>query len=156
MIYRLLFVYTLIIAAVITDYKYFKIPNILNLWGLITTIFLNMLLGVPDNLSSIIIGFLLPFFLLYFVFIVGGIGAGDIKLLCVIGGIIGMNSSMRFTIFCFLTSGILGIVKLLLLGIHKQKLFTMNKIHFSYAILAASILEPIINNIYYISEGEFF
>ena len=151
MIYKMLFVYALISAAVITDYKCFQIPNLQNLWGLISAIFLNLFLQEQYNLLSNVIGFVIPFVLLYPVFIIGGIGAGDIKLLCVIGTIIGMKSSMKFTIFCFVIAGIIGILKLLFLGIRdkRKKGYVMNKIHFSYAVFVASILGPLLNNIYY-------
>jgi len=156
-IYKMLFVYALISAAVITDYKYFKIPNPLNLWGLISAIYFNLFLYGQYNLDSIAIGFVIPFVILYPVFMVGGIGAGDIKLLCVIGTVIGIKSIMIFTVSCFLIAGIIGIVKLILLWIHgkREKKYEMSKIHFSYAIVVTSILEPILNNIYSISDGGF-
>ena len=157
MIYKMLFVYALISAAVIMDYKYFKISNSLNMWGLISAIFLNLFLYEQYNLYSIAIGLAIPFLLLYPVFMIGGIGAGDVKLLCVIGIVIGMKSSIRFTAFCFVIAGIIGISKLLFLQIRhlNNKRYSMHKIHFSYAIFVASILEPIINNIYHVSGGGF-
>jgi len=156
-IYKMLFVYALISAAVITDYKYFKIPNSLNLWGLISAIYLYLFLYGQYNLNSIVIGFVIPFMILYPVFMVGGIGAGDIKLLCVIGTVIGIKSIMIYTIFCFVTAGIIGILKLLIFAIRSkgEKRYAMSKIHFSYAIFVTSILEPILNNIYSISDGGF-
>jgi len=157
-IYKMLLVYALISAAVIMDYKYFKIPNSLNLWGFISAIFLNLFSPGPYNLYSVVIGLMIPFVLLYPVFMIGGIGAGDIKLLCVIGAVIGMKSCMKFTVSCFIIAGIIGILKLILMEIRgeKNKRYTMHKIHFSYAIVVASILEPIINNLYHASEGGFF
>jgi len=156
-IYKMLFVYALISAAVITDYKYYKIPNTLNLWGLISAIYLNLFLLGQYNLYSIAIGFVVPFFILYPVFMIGGIGAGDIKLLCVIGTVLGMKSIVIFTAFCFMIAGIIGILKLFS-SVNRgkgKKGYVMHKIHFSYAIYVASILEPILNNIYSISEGGF-
>jgi len=156
-IYKMLFVYALISSAVIMDYKYFKIPNSFNLWGLISAIFLNLFLEGQYNLYSMAIGLLMPFLLLYPVFIIGGIGAGDVKLLCVIGIVLGMKSSMIFTVYCFLIAGIIGILKLLFIKIRseKNKRNFRHKIHFSYAIFAASILELLINNIYHVKEGGF-
>jgi len=156
-ILKMLLVYALTSAAVITDYKYYKIPNSLNIWGLISAIFLNLFLQEQYNLYSIVIGLIIPFILLYPVFVIGGIGAGDIKLLCVIGAVIGFKNSIRFTIFCFVIAGIIGILKLLFLEIRykKNNRYLMHKMHFSYAIYAASILGPIINNIFYRNEGGF-
>ena len=157
MIYKMLFVYALVGAAVIMDYKYFKIPNSLNLWGLVSAIFLILFLHDQYNFYRIAIGLVVPFILLYPVFIIGGIGAGDIKLLCVIGTVIGIRSSIRFTVICFIIAGIIGILKISFLKIlvEKNKSYSMHKIHFSYAIFVASILEPVINSIYHFSEGEF-
>jgi len=157
MIYKMLLVYALISGAVIMDYKYYKIPNSLNLWGLISAIVFNLLWYEPYNLYSIAIGLAIPFILLYPVFLIGGIGAGDIKLLCVIGTVIGVKSSIRFTIIAFVIAGIIGIIKLIFIKIKnsKNKRYLLHKIHFSYAIFVTSIIGPVINNLYHMNEGGF-
>jgi len=81
--------------AVFTDLKFNKIPNMLVLSGLVGGFFLQQLsLGGVNGFLNWFVGmltgglFLLPFY------VMGGMAAGDIKLMAAVGGIVGWPVSM--------------------------------------------------------------
>lgn len=195
MFYEMLIIYTLVSSATVMDYKYYKIPNALTMWGFIFVIIFSLLLKVTETGWALAGGLAIPMALLYPVYVIGGIGAGDIKLLCVIGGMLGTKSSFRFTVLCFIVAGIIGIFKLGSIYMEKRKTarynvareniskdnivreniskdniarentskddiagdnlkivyckdkipYSLNRIHFSYAIVVASIIGPATN-----------
>lgn len=77
--------FSLLAGAVITDLCRNKIPNILLFWGLVVALVVNFyndgLAGVGLSFLGLTIGFLL-FLPMY---VVGGMGGGDVKLLAVVG-----------------------------------------------------------------------
>lgn len=131
------------------DYKYYKIPNSLCAWGIVSFLFIEVMLQEQGFLYTAFLGFIMPFIILYPVYLIGGIGAGDIKLLCVIGVLSGHNSSIRLTVVSFFIAGILGLIKLVvkfyLNLIDKKNVYKVKtKIHYSYAIYITIILNPLI------------
>lgn len=110
----------LLLAAVWNDIKFYKIPNKLVLSGIFFGILANTFLPEGDGFASILpgaLGFigsikglltglivLLPFYLLR------GMGAGDVKLVAMIGSILGTNPVLGIILLTFLIGGLLSII----------------------------------------------
>ena len=81
----------ILIAAVYTDYRQNRIPNWIIIFGLISGCFISYMYGGIGMLLEGLLGMVLPIVLLYPVFVIGGMGAGDLKLFAVVGSYLGIK-----------------------------------------------------------------
>lgn len=101
------------LIAVILDFATGKISNKLILTGFL----LSFIFTIVVNKHSIIyylLGTLIPILVLLFIFVIGGIGAGDVKLFAVIGGFIGYQGVLKCIITSFIVGAIIAVFKLLI------------------------------------------
>jgi prepilin peptidase CpaA len=94
----------LCLIALYTDIKYFKIPNKVNITFTLLGIFANSIVFGISGITSSILGSLLPLLLLP-LYIIRGIGAGDIKLFIAIGSISGVQNMYLILPISFLFAG---------------------------------------------------
>lgn len=99
----LVLIVVLLIAA-ITDYRFRKVPNIVTFPAILGGMAIAFLQGGFSVLSSSALGFFLGIALLFLPYAMGGIGAGDVKLLGAIGAIKGP----WFVFVTFLVTSIIG------------------------------------------------
>lgn len=166
---KMIVVYMLLLIAVGMDLRSMRISNRLILVGLLLSfiqrVFCN---GMGGFLTGIVL-ISLPVILLYLLFLVGALGAGDIKLFSLIGGFIQLKELMWCIIFAFLFGAIFSLMKMLYLGtflrsmghvsryvrdifqgerqVYQPESLEDGRIHFSIAILCGFIL----TDIYFIS-----
>lgn len=130
MVLKLLTLFLMTSIATYTDIKENKIKNkhllIFIIIGMILSIVSNGILGLKDSLLGIII----PFLLLFIFFVFRMLGAGDIKLFCAIGSIMGVSFVINNIIYSFLLAGIVVILKLLLT---KKIISTFKGIYYYFA-----------------------
>ncbi len=101
-----------VLAAAVTDIKSRRIPNWLTLFGVLAGILLNSFLRVDDpirwyggyNWRTALIGMGLAFLVYFPLYLLRGMGAGDVKLMAAVGAL--MGPANWFAIF--LLSNILG------------------------------------------------
>ena len=108
------------------------------IWGLVLKIWGNGYVGILYFILNITI----PVVLLFLLFQMHALGAGDIKLFSVVGSFITTEQLIRVMLYSFVIAAILGVGKVLYLhlGHRKQGGEKLTKIHFSIAILLAVIL----------------
>ncbi|SDW05592.1 A24 family peptidase [Nitrosomonas communis] len=105
----------LLLIAAWQDIRYYRIPNILVFPATVTGVLLHTLLpqdmgglGILFSLAGLVVGLvaLLPFYLLR------AMGAGDIKLMAMIGAFVGPASMLVITVYVLLAGGVwaLGII----------------------------------------------
>ena len=105
-------VLALVMSCCVTDISERRIPNLLLLPVLVAAFFLNTLggglAGFTDSFGGLLIGtgMLLPLYVL------GRMGAGDIKLLGVVGAILGTWGAIVAGLATMMAGGILGVVYL--------------------------------------------
>jgi prepilin peptidase CpaA len=110
-------------VAVYFDFRYHRIPNVTALaigsMGLFGHLALDGLHGAQFALGGLGLGmgFLLPFYVL------GGMGAGDVKLMGAIGAFLGPQQTL-FAVGVTLILGALGALGLLLTGYRRQRPLT--------------------------------
>lgn len=102
------------IAALVNDLKYFKIPNKLNLTFIVAGLLLNACLG---NVKLALAGMAFPM-ILFPLFAVRMMGAGDIKLFCAVGAIVGFPNIVSIICYSVIFNGIIAV---LLLIFRKEK-----------------------------------
>ncbi|MBN6188056.1 prepilin peptidase [Aneurinibacillus sp. BA2021] len=98
----------LLTAAVYMDIRYRRIPNLVTLPGIAVGLLLNAVQGW-DPFVSALGGFLTGTALLFIPFALGGMGAGDVKLLACIGAFFGVRFVLVTAIFMGLVGGVLAL-----------------------------------------------
>lgn len=134
-------------TAVVTDYERWIIPNRLIAIGLIQGFLVSAgLNGLRAGLLVSLKGCVIPVVALYVLFLCRALGAGDIKLLAVVGTFVGTDVT-KVIVYSFLAGGIISLVFLLkeiLLSITNRKEISKkgfyaelrkSRVHFSAAIL---------------------
>lgn len=113
----------LIVLAVYFDLSTKKIPNAITfpviLWGLIVYTVFGGFVGFKFTLIGFLVGlaiFLLPF-------ILGGMGAGDVKLMAAIGALMGWKFALKTAV----ASGLVGGVIVIIYSLYKKTLWTTIK-----------------------------
>ena len=78
--------FIIIMMAVIDDYRRFKVSNRIIIAGMVIGVVINMgSLMYGGDVRGYIYGGMAGFAIMYMVYIFGGVGAGDVKLLAVCG-----------------------------------------------------------------------
>ena len=154
---------TILVVAVVQDFMYTKISNRLILVGLILSLAFGIILGGMSRIPYILLNISFPVVVLYLLYLLGVLGAGDIKLFSVIGGFTNFTMLTHCMLAAFFAGGVIAVVKMLWnrnlnYSLIKGQLFlrqvlkgkvvsyrnTMaekrNLMHFSVAILAGYIL----------------
>ena len=81
----------ILMAAVYTDYRQNRIPNWIIVFGIVSGLLISFIHNGIGQMCEGLLGMILPVVLLYPVFMIGGLGAGDIKLFAVAGSYLGIK-----------------------------------------------------------------
>ena len=100
----------LLAAAVVTDLKSHRIPNILLAPALSLALLLHTMHGGPGGLMMAVGGLALGLAMLMPLYLVGGMGAGDVKLLGVVGCFLGPWGAVVAGMGTMMIGAIFGIV----------------------------------------------
>jgi len=107
---------SLALIAAGTDLWSRRIPNLLVLAGLFAGLFLGAFTNGIDGLVYSLIGAFAGLSLLLLPYIMGGMGAGDVKLMMALGAIMGPISVFWVFIYACLAGGIMAMFTLILSG----------------------------------------
>ena len=100
-------------VAGIFDHLFHKIPNVLCAMMFVICIIHACLISGPANIPLVLIRMLVTMFVFYPVFMIGALGAGDIKLLAVCSGFMPATRAIWFIFFTFLSASVIGMIGLL-------------------------------------------
>ena len=132
---KLIMVLIVLARAVYTDLATGKIENKLLLASVIPGIALDYYMG---GVSLVFMGLKMAVIMigaLFILFILKGLGAGDIKLLSVIG-IFLPEQVVSITVAAFIIAGVLSVLRMLLRAVKKEQVFVKGEtMHFSLSIL---------------------
>lgn len=116
----------------VCDLKWWRIPNRLIVVGLICGVLCNITeFEILDGIKQFALGAVTPIAWLVILFLIRGMGAGDIKLLAVIGGLMGRGIA-EIVIYSIFAGGVIG-----LFGYLVKKI---RRIHFSLAVMAGMMI----------------
>ncbi len=99
----------LLISAVITDLKSAKIPNMLLVISFIAGVSVILVYGNTAELPGRLLSLFCGIAVLFIPFVLGGIGAGDVKFLGIIGFFSGIQHLINITLISFVIGGILAL-----------------------------------------------
>ena len=100
----------ILVAAVYTDLRFGRIPNVLTLAGAAAGLLLSLLFGGAGGLLTGLEGWLLGVALFFAFFALGVMGAGDVKLLAAVGALMGPGFVFNAFIFTGLAGGVIAII----------------------------------------------
>jgi prepilin peptidase CpaA len=130
--------------CVVTDLKSRKIYNKVIFPGILTAFILH---GFMDGLSGLgiaVLGFTVGFVILLIPYLLGGMGAGDVKLLALVGAFKGMTFVLLTSVYMALIGGMIALVLLLL---RKRVREILKRILFSMLLLRYGVkMSPASNN----------
>lgn len=135
-------------TAVYDDLKRYKISNRLMAVGLCVGIAFILLEAIEERAyMEYILGGSVTFVVMFLIYIVRGVGAGDVKLLTVLGFLTGLQI-IKYVVFnAFLITGAVGIIyvltdrgKKIVVETPTGHRFKMHAIHFSVAVLVGEVI----------------
>jgi prepilin peptidase CpaA len=129
-----------LLRAVYTDIKSGKIENRLMLTGLISGTLFAAIRDGPKGIICSIKYVAIMFAALIFLFIIRGLGAGDIKLLCVMAAFF-QKEAFAIVVAAFFAGACMGIGRMLLRFIKRETVYVRHEtLNFSIAILVGAII----------------
>lgn len=130
-----------IAIAFVTDVRHSKLPNTLTVCGTIVGIVFHVGTQGWNGLLFSIIGACTGFLIVLVLYLLGALGAGDVKLFAAIGAMMGCMFVLQTLIYSILCAGIIGLVLLL---IKKQMRATGHKLTaWLISIIALNRLETL-------------
>ena len=115
-----LVLYILLSIAVVQDFRQTKISNRLILSGMFIGFLLSLFGRGADHFIQILLGIILPVIFLYIFYLMGVLGAGDIKLFSMLGIFLNLKQLFTSVLLAFIFGAIMSFIKLCL----KRDLFT--------------------------------
>lgn len=115
----------LILASGFCDLKERKIPNNITFTGILIGIFFNLITGGLTGFLQAVIGLFAGLAIFFLPFAMGGMGAGDVKLMGAIGALMGWQFSVMTAIYSALVGGMMVLGYLLFKGTLRETLTKM-------------------------------
>jgi len=115
----------LITTSGVCDFKERKIPNKITFTGILTGILFNFFWGGWIGLVHSIFGLLAGLSIFFIPFAMGGMGAGDVKLMGAIGALMGWEFSVMTALYSAIVGGIMVLIHLLYTGKLRETLKKM-------------------------------
>ncbi|KAB3532809.1 A24 family peptidase [Alkaliphilus serpentinus] len=111
---RFYITFVLVLLACMGDVKTYKVKNSLTIPFAILGGAINILDHGTKGLVDSVLGILLPIVILFILFVLRMLGAGDIKLFAAIGSILGIKMVFNVMIYSFIAGGIIAFLLILL------------------------------------------
>lgn len=138
MVFNILLITTLIICC-ITDLRVRKIYNKVIFPILFSVFILHLILNGIPGLEISLLGFLSGLAILIIPFVLRGIGAGDVKLLALIGAMKGSTFALNTALYTFVIGGIIALIIILF---HRE---TINFFKSIFYFLAGLVIGQVCN-----------
>ena len=104
------------VISAVTDVWKFKVHNVLTLPLLASGLLYHGVMGGTSGLVASLLGFLFGFGVLLVLYILGGMGAGDVKFMAALGAWLGMPLTFYIFIASSLAAGVYAVALVLLYG----------------------------------------
>ena len=109
-------------AVVYTDLRFYKIPNACILAGMVSGLFLTCVSYSIGRMLLACMAMAIVFAVFYPFYLMGGLGAGDVKLLMMAGCFIQGMRLMQYLLITFMAAAVIAIIKMLLFCESRERL----------------------------------
>jgi len=123
-VFLIIFLSIILIAAAINDLRFQKIPNLLTYPTMGIALGYHFMMSGPDGLIFSAGGLALGIAVLILPYLMGGMGAGDAKLMGAVGAILGAKGVFIAFLFTAITGGVYALILLLIKRQHFKGFFT--------------------------------
>ena len=123
----------LLAIACCFDYKTHRIPNWLIVCCMFAGLGYRLISGGHKGVLEYLASALLTTILLYFVFWIGAIGAGDVKMLGVCAGFFPWNKVLYFLFFALMIAAVIALFKMYLERNMKDRLYYLGEYLWTYS-----------------------
>lgn len=98
----------LLVIAGVTDYRTYRIPNWLTFGGATFALVYKTVVAVNPGSAFLLAsgGLLLGFLVMLPLYMLNAMGAGDVKLMAMVGAFLGVDETLQAVLFAFLAGGI--------------------------------------------------
>ena len=100
-------------TAFVYDMYYRRIPNLLVLFGYVGMLPIVFWHNGLSGIAGAAAGIVIPWSGLMVIYLFRGLGAGDIKMMCLISGFLGLYQGIKYIILTIFIAGLIGIIKLI-------------------------------------------
>ncbi len=114
-----------VLIAGIYDIKYRRIPNWLSLTGITLGVLLNTFLFEWAGVKSSLLGIGFAFIVYFPLYLLRGMGAGDVKLMMAVGALVGPGSWFAIFVITGILGGVIAVVLLLSRGRLRKTLWNV-------------------------------
>jgi prepilin peptidase CpaA len=118
-----------------------RIPNWLSISGLLCGVCLNSIVEGKDGFVLSILGIVTGFSLLFFGYLLGGIGAGDVKLLAAVGAFLGPKLVFCAFIWMALSGGVLALLFVAWKGAFRQTFHNLGSLLLGWLYGTGSLID---------------
>jgi prepilin peptidase CpaA len=119
---KTLIILAVAVAAVASDLRTRRIPNLLTFGAAIGALVYGAVMAGSDGFSQAALGWFLAALLFFPIFALRGMGAGDVKLLAALGAWLGPADAVYLAIFASMAGGLMAFVVALSHGYLRQAL----------------------------------
>ncbi|MBO9537636.1 prepilin peptidase [Herbaspirillum sp.] len=136
--------FALLLAAAVTDYRSYRIPNGLTLYGaLFALAYHTATAAAPwSALGWSAAGLGVGFFMLLPFYAIGVMGAGDVKLMAMAGAFIGLPGILYASVATFITGGLLALAVILCRRVFTRTLGNIRMMFQAVALSALGGIRP--------------
>ena len=123
-IYSVIFLSGVLIAAAANDLRFKKIPNLLTYPAMVVALVYHFVMNGLDGLLFSTAGLALGIAILIVPYLMGGMGAGDAKLMGTVGAILGARGVFIAFLFTAIIGGVYALIVVLIKRQHFKGFFT--------------------------------
>jgi len=100
--------FVLLAIASVSDYRTYRIPNWLTFGGAIFALVYKTVIAVSPSTAFLLAfgGLFLGFLIMLPLYVMGAMGAGDVKLMAMVGAFLGIHETLPAVLFAFIVGGI--------------------------------------------------
>jgi prepilin peptidase CpaA len=104
------------LGGCVTDLRTRRIPNVLTFGGALCAVAFHLVTGGPWSGATSAAGWFVGALLFVPVFVVGGLGAGDVKLVGALGAWLGPSKALYLALFTAMAGGVMALVVMIARG----------------------------------------
>jgi prepilin peptidase CpaA len=105
---RVVVLFALLVIAAVSDYRTYRIPNWLTFGGSAFALVYKTVIAVSPGSAFMVAfgGFFLGFLIMLPAYALGVMGAGDVKLMAMVGAFLGVDETFNAVLFAFIVGGV--------------------------------------------------